>query len=360
MKLFQIITILFVLIIAGCGSKGDTKNMQQQKDKNIQQALTVEAVVAREEISGGILFSTGTILSNEEVQLQSEVPGKIIKILFEEGSNVSEGQLLVKLNDKEIQAELQKSVFEKKLLEEKEFRQRKLLEIQAISQEEYDASLNALNVIKANISMLQAQIEKTEIRAPFAGTIGLKNVNVGATISPATIIVSLQSVSPVKIDFSVPEKYSNQIRKGTKIIFTVEGSDKTYSGSVYATEPKIDPGSRTLRIRELSSNKDKSILPGSFANVQLELGENNKVIMIPTQALIPDISGAKVFVSEDGKAVSKQVETGLRTESHIQILSGLAEGDTVLISGILQLKPGVPVKVNMINGSSTIKTPANS
>ncbi|HET6245769.1 MAG: efflux RND transporter periplasmic adaptor subunit [Bacteroidetes bacterium] len=335
--------ILIVVAIYGCGSDAETSKKQPMPSSS----LTVEGEIAQKVWSKELVSSTGTTLANEEMNIQSEVSGRIIKINFEEGSTVNKGQILVKLDDLELKSLLQKSVLEKKLLDNKEKRQKKLLEIEAISQEEYDISQNAVDVLSAHIAMLRAQIQKTEIVAPFNGRIGLRNVSEGAIISPTTLIASLQDYSLIKLDFSVPEKYASQINSNTKILFTLEGSEEKYEAKVHAIEPRIDPVNRSLKIRAICSNKDRKILPGAFANVQVQLGEATLSIMIPTQAVIPDISGAKVYILKNGKASLSPVTTGLRTDIEISITSGINEGDTVITSGILQLKPGMPVLVNL-------------
>ncbi|MBA3901208.1 MAG: efflux RND transporter periplasmic adaptor subunit [Bacteroidetes bacterium] len=335
--------MMAVLAFSGCGS--DTAE-KAAGGSNI--LLTVEAEIATKSRSENLIRSTGTTLSHDEVNIQSEVNGRIVKIHFTEGSMVNKGQLLVKLDDEELQALLKKSILEKKLAEEREQRHKRLLEIEAISQEEYDATKNAYEVFAAHISMLKAQIQKTEIRAPFSGTIGLRNVSEGAIIAPGAFIASLQNFSPIKLDFSVPEKYARQINPETEIFFTIEGSTETFTAKVFAIEPRIDPVSRTLKIRALSSNKEGKILPGAFANVSVQLGKASMVIRIPSQAIIPDISGAKVFTLKDGKATLTEVTTGIRTDARVHINSGLQEGDTVITSGILQIKSGMPVNVNIL------------
>lgn len=257
---------------------------------------------------------------------------------------MNKGQLLVKLNDKELKAELQKTSYQKNLLEEKEVRQKHLLEIKAISKEEYDASLNALNMIKAQLSLLYAQIEKTELRAPFSGLIGLRNVSEGAAISPSTVITTLHNINPLKLEFSIPEKYSHELKAGTKVTFRIEGLDSVLVAEVYAFDPRIDQRSRTMLVRAMFPNNKKLVMPGSFASIKITPGEQRSSVMVPSQAIIPDASGARVFVMESGKAQFRIVQTSYRTQTQVEIVSGLSDGDTVLTSGILQLKPGMSVK----------------
>ncbi|OGV27679.1 MAG: hypothetical protein A3J84_06720 [Ignavibacteria bacterium RIFOXYA2_FULL_37_17] len=275
--------------------------------------------------------------------------GKIINIYFKEGSSVKKGDLLVKINDAELQAQLAKAKYNLKLLEDREHRQRVLLEREAISQEDYDVSLNELNVVKADIELVKAQVAKTEIRAPFDGVIGLKNVSEGSFVNTETIIATLQDINPIKIDFSIPEKYSGSVKVGDQIRFKVVGKDETYTGKVYAIEPKIDPQTRTLKLRAVYSNAARSILPGSFADVELILHEIQGALMVPTYSIIPELKGQKVFLYRNGKAFPQNVEIGIRTDTRVQITNGLAENDTLITSGILQIRPNSPVTISELN-----------
>lgn len=295
------------------------------------------------------IVSTGTVLANEEVQLRSEVSGKITKLLIKEGSYVRKGTLLVKINDADLQAQLAKANYRLQLAKDKEYRQKMMLKREAISQENYDAALNELQTTQADIQLIKAQIDKTEIRAPFDGIVGLKAVSEGSYISPADKIATLQSINPVKIDFSIPEKYYSTVKTGTQINFRIQGSDKLFNGKIYAVEPKIDPNSRSLQIRAICRNDKSEIYPGAFANIEIVLREINNALMIPTQALVPDFKGQKVFVAKNGRAVQTPVITGIRQESLIQITDGLSQGDTVITTGLLQLRPNMPVKISQVN-----------
>ncbi|MEO5931113.1 MAG: efflux RND transporter periplasmic adaptor subunit [Candidatus Kapaibacterium sp.] len=294
------------------------------------------------------IFVTGTVSANEQVDLQSEVPGKITRIFFREGTAVAKGTLLVKINDADLQAQLVRANYRKELAVLKEARQRQLREKDAVSQSEYDVALNDLNTSSADIALIRAQIAKTDIRAPFSGMIGLRNVSEGSYIAPSTKIVSLSNTNPVKIDFSVPEKYYSVVRPGSTISFTIQGSSGTYTGRVYAVEPKIDQATRTLLVRAVCSNGNGKIFPGAFAEIELTLKQIENTLMVPTEAVIPEAEGKKVFVSKEGKAESRKVEVGIRTDKNVQVLSGLAPGDTVITSGILQVKPGSALKISTI------------
>ena len=337
------VVILILLIIPKLKSSDDKTNSPGLRSSG---PLPVKAHITKYEVLDNKVLTTGTVLANEEVELKSEVSGKITKILFREGSSVNAGDLLVKINDSELQAQLQSAKSRLELQKETEYRQKQLLEKEAISQEDYDMTANQLKVNQAEVELIKAQIDKTQIRAPFSGIIGLKNVSEGSYVTNSTIIASLQNINPIKIDFSIPERYSSMVEVGDEINFSISGNNKNYVGKVYAIEPKIDPVTRTLKIRAMCSNTGREILPGSFANVVLVLKKIENAILIPSEALIPDIQGQKVFIYRNGSAVPQQVETGIRTDLNVQLTSGVSEGDTIITSGMLQIRPGAPVTIS--------------
>lgn len=342
-----ILAVIILLVIPKINLSESTETVNSSSDQNA--VLPVEAHIIHPTELGNNVLTSGTVLANEEVELKSEVDGKIIKIAFKEGSRVKKGDLLVKINDAELQAQLNKAKFTLQLLQDKEFRQRQLLEKEAISQEEYDDALNQLNVNKSEVSLIEAQIDKTEIRAPFDGVIGLKNVSEGSFITSSTVIATLQDINPIKIDFSIPEKYSGMAKVGDKINFTVVGVAEEHIATVYAIEPKIDPVTRTLKIRAVYSNSTGKILPGSFANVELVLDKIENAIMIPTQSVVPQLKGQKVYLYKSGKVAEQDIEIGIRTDTQVQVIKGLNANDTLITSGILQVKPGLPVRISEFN-----------
>ncbi len=295
------------------------------------------------------VFTTGTILANEEVELRSETSGKITKILFKEGSFVSKGDLLIKINDADLQAQLRRAESKVKLSKEKEVRQKQLRDGNLISQEEYDNTVGELNVNQADYDLIKAQIDKTEIRAPFSGVVGLRSVSEGSYVTTSTVIARLQNFNNLKVDFSIPEMYSASVKAGDDLEFKISGSTQLFKAKVYAIEPKIDPGTRTLQIRAICSSSYKELIPGAFANVELNLKQTSNAILIPTVSIVPELKGQIVYLSKSGVVVPQPVETGVREETQVQIVKGLSEGDTVITSGILQIRPNSKVKISEIN-----------
>jgi membrane fusion protein (multidrug efflux system) len=311
--------------------------------------LTVNGMVTKAESFSNSLAIAGTIEANEQVDIRSEVSGLVTEILFNEGSSVSKGKVLIKINDLELQAQLSQALTKQKLAQETEYRAGKLLEKEAISKEEYDVALSELRSLQSQTQLIRAQLAKTLIRAPFSGKIGLRTISAGEYITPSSNIARLVSTNPVKILFSIPEKYAGTIKLNTQISFTVAGSNTPYSGTVYAIEPGIDMSTRTLQLKAKASNNNGELLPGSFAKIDLPLSNVNDAILVPTESIIPVLQGKKVYISSNGKAKEVLVETGTRTDKSVLILSGLNIGDTVLTSGIMSLKNDIPVKVKVIN-----------
>jgi membrane fusion protein (multidrug efflux system) len=294
------------------------------------------------------LATTGTVRANEEVDIVSEISGKISDIYFEEGSRVAAGELLLKIDDSELVAEQQRALYRVQLAERAEARQKQLLDDGVISSETYDVALGELNVLRAELQLIEAQLLKTEIRAPFSGTIGLRWVSPGSYLSSQTRIASLNDLDPVKLDFTVPERYSALMKVGDGISFAVEGFDRTFPGTIYAVEPSVDAATRSLRVRARCPNRDGALVPGAFANVDLVLRSVPDALTVPSIAVIPELGGKKVFVFEDGVAQPRSVETGIRSENAVQVTSGLAEGDLVIISGILQMQPGLEIEIEEV------------
>ncbi|RZL46992.1 MAG: efflux RND transporter periplasmic adaptor subunit [Pedobacter sp.] len=310
--------------------------------------LSVEGIVVATRPFNSDLEISGSIEANESVVLRSEVAGLVTGIYFKEGSNVSKGTVLVKINDRDIQAQLREAQTKQNLSATNEGRAKQLLQKGAISQEEYDTSLADLQSLKSQAQVIRAQLAKTSIVAPFSGKIGLRSISVGEYLTPTTQIANLLSTNPVKISFSVPEKYVGQIKLNSTISFKTDASNKTYTGKVFAIEPGINQDTRTLQIKAFAANPTGELLPGSFAQVQLALSTIKDAILVPTEAVIPVLKGKIVYVSKDGKAKQVNVEAGTRTAENIVITSGLQAGDTVLTTGSMSLKPDAPVKVKIV------------
>ncbi|QKZ13173.1 efflux RND transporter periplasmic adaptor subunit [Spirosoma sp. KUDC1026] len=311
------------------------------------QTLAVNAFVVVSQSLREDVVSSGSLLAAEQVDIYPEISARITQLNIREGQPVAKGALLVKLFDQDLRAQLQKLLALADNARRTEDRNKQLLAKGGISQQEFDIATTNLRSSLADIDLVKANLLRTEIRAPFSGVIGLRNVSAGAVVTPSTLIARLQQISSLKLDFSIPEKYGSAVRTGSTISFQVDGSDKAGQGSVYAIEPGVEEQTRNLRIRARVNNTSARYRPGTFARVTLTI-QNERSLVVPTQAVIPQTRTNQVIVINNGKAQFKDVKTGLRTAGTIQILSGLAAGDTVATTGLLFLKPDAPVKVGRV------------
>lgn len=312
-----------------------------------KKVLNINATIVRPQVLVDEIPIIGSLLPDEEVNLSFETSGKIIEINFEEGTHVQKGQLLAKVNDRPLQAQLQRLVAQLKLAEDRVFRQDALLKRDAVSKEAYEQVKTDLATLNADIESVKAQIEQTELRAPFDGIIGLRQVSVGTYASPSTIVAKLTKISPLKVEFSVPESYAKDVQVGTVLHFTLTGSLNKYEAKVYARESSLDPETRSLTIRALYPNPS-GIMPGRFASITLRKQEFENALAIPSEAIVPEMGKDKVFLYKGGKAQPVDITTGIRTEALVQVVAGVNEGDTIITSGTQQLRTGMAVTIDNI------------
>jgi membrane fusion protein (multidrug efflux system) len=287
----------------------------------------------------------GTIMASESTEIHPEVSGRIVDLNLREGGYINKGALIAKLYDGDIQAQLKKLEVQLKIAEQTEQRQGQLLEIQGISKQDYDMSLLQVQTLKADIEINREAIRKTEIRAPFSGKLGLKNVSPGAYVTPANILTTISQVSNLKIQFSVPERYGALLTNGLPVSFAIDGTNKTFQASVLATEVRIDEMTRSLAVRAAIKDKDPALIPGAFAEVRIVLGRSDDALMIPSIIVIPQGRKKQVYQYQDGKAMPVEIETGVRDSIQIEVTSGLKAGDTVITSSLLFLRPGMDVSL---------------
>ncbi len=312
---------------------------------SIKPPAPVRVMVVQRDTMLEEIYVNGNLMGSESINLQPEAEGKVLEVFFNEGEEVAKGKLLLKLNDAELKASLQKIIAQITLATEKVQRLQKLVSANSISKEEYENSLNTLQILEADKAFTQAMIDKTELRAPFSGTIGLRNVSPGSMINRNTVIASLEQSDTMKLDISVPEKYAYSLRKGSIISFHVDHLKEEFTGRIYAIDPRIDKASRSLRLRAICSNHQQKLKSGAFARVRLVLNEKSDALMLPTEAIIPDVKGSKVFLVRNGSGFPEMVQLGLRSSSRVEVTEGLQAGDSVIISGHMQLKPGQVLRV---------------
>ncbi len=340
MKFLKILTIpLLLSALLSCNSKANDKALVKEKPP-----VAVDVIIAGNTGFSSDIEVNGTVLSDEMVDLHPEVGGRLTFLNIPDGARVAKGTLLAKVNDADLQAQLQQQKVQLDLAEKTEQRLKKLLAVNGVDQASYDAALSQVNLYNANMNVLQAQIDKTVVKAPFAGRLGLRLVSEGAYVSPTTIIGTLQETDKIKIDFSVPEAYVNLVKIGKTINIQTNESADNFSATISAIEPQINTSTRNIKVRA-RLNKG-SISPGAF--VKVLLNEKMKGIVVPTNAIIPDALSNQVVMVKNGKAVFQNVGTGIRNSDVVEITSGLKVGDTIAVSGVLYVRPNGAVKIKKV------------
>ena len=343
MKFLKILSIpLLLSALLACNSKTNDKALAKEKP-----AVPVDVIVAGKTDFSSDIEVNGTVLSDEMVELHPEVGGRLTYLNIPDGARVAKGTILAKVNDADLQAQLQQQKVQLELAEKTEQRLKKLLAVNGVDQASYDAALSQVNLYNANINVLQAQIDKTVVKAPFSGRLGLRLVSEGAYVSPSTVIGTLQETDKIKIDFSVPEAYASLVKIGKIIHVKTNESEQDLTATISAIEPQINTATRNIKIRA-KLNKG-TLSPGAF--VKVLLNEKMKGIVVPTNAIIPDALSNQVVMVKNGKAVFQNIETGIRNSDIVEITSGLQIGDTVAVSGVLYVRPNAVVKIKKVRSN---------
>jgi len=332
--------LLGVFLLAGCGKPNE------HAARPAAAAFVVDVVTIKPAVFQETLFATGTLLAKESVELPAQRAGVVKEVRFDEGQPVKAGDVLVVIDDTELQAQLKRAEAQLELAATVEKRNRQLLTNGAlVTEAAYDESRANLDVARAELELIRAQIAKTKIIAPFAGVAGLRRVSVGAYLTLGTPVATLQDLSALKLDFTLPERYLPYLRSSKQVQYQVAGHNGALPATIYAIEPLVDVATRSLQVRALAPNDEHGLLPGSFAEVRVALDEIPEAILIPPIALVPGLKEQRVFLHQAGKVVAREVRVGLRTAQALQIVDGLKPGDELIVTGILQLRAGMPVQV---------------
>ena len=337
------LSVFTAWLLWGCGGGGAPENAGPGAAP-----VKVEGFLVQPQEISSVIQSSGTLIPAEETVLYPEVSGRVVGVFIPEGKRISKGTLLVKLFDGDLQAQLKKLEAQGKLASQTEKRIGELSSVNGVSQQEYDQALLQLNLLESEMDIVKVQIAKTEIRAPYDGTVGLKQVSEGAFISPQTAVCTIRTSHRLKLDFSIPEKYGSMISEGTKVSFQLAGDTSEYIATVEATEQSVEKESRNLRIRAAVAPSPGQLMPGAFAEVKVPLSSRQNALLIPSQAIIPQARNKLVIVNRGGKATFVPITTGVRQESLVEVTGGLAIGDTIAITGIMFLRPGAPIEFSAI------------
>lgn len=347
----QAFIVIFCIFFAGfivTGCKNNKKKIAADAKPVAPPPPKVDGYIIKTTTLSQDIELPGTIIANEATEIHPEMSGRLTYLNATEGRNVSQGTLIAKIYDGDLRAQLQKLNIQLQVQEQTAKRYEELLKINGVSQQEYDMIVLQSNNLKADMEIVRSNIMRTEIKAPFSGTLGLKMVSPGAYVSPQTIITTIRQKNMVKLDFTLPEKFTSRLQPGQVVSFTTEGNNKTYQAKVIATESGMQEDNRSLMVRSLVINNDNNLLPGAFAKVKLGFAPDPDAIMIPSQAIIPQARGKQVVLYNGGNIKFVPVETGLRDSSLVQVTKGLQPGDTIITTGLMSLKPNGKVVLNKV------------
>lgn len=344
--------------LSSCKERADAA-VSSRKSNNADPTL-VDVLVASPRPIRNEIEANGSVVANEYVELHPEISGRIVYLNVPEGTKVAKGTVIARINDADLQATLEKSKAQLELYQKTEERASKLLEINGINQADYDLAVSNVNSTKADMDYTRAQLDKTIIRAPFDGVVGLRQVSPGAYVTQANIIATVQQMDKTKVDFTIPEQYSSVVRKGSLVDVQLDAQKSTRrKGLIVATEPQINLSSRNLKVRALLD--DGAAHPGSFVKVFVNAGVDKRAIMVPTNCIIPEDKNNQVILVKGGKAKVVNVQTGVREASNIEITQGINPGDTVVVTGVLFARPDAPVTIrNVRTEEDTTPTAANA
>jgi membrane fusion protein, multidrug efflux system len=340
---------VFLISIMACAKK-EKKTVASQPggDASRQMPARVDGYIVRTHTISEIVEVPGTIIANEATEIHPEISGRIVYLNVREGVYVPKGTVLARLYSGDLQAQLNKLQVQQQIAEQKTARLEQLVKIGGISQQDYELGKLEVNNIKSDIEILRANISRTVVRTPFAGKLGLKNISPGAYVTPSSIIATIQQTSQLKLDFTVPEKYSGQIKPGQLVTFSYQGANKKFLAKVIALESSVSEATRTIMVRSVIQEKDATLIPGGFAKVILNFEPDPNALMVPSQAILPQAKGKKVILYNGGKVKFQDVTTGIRDSSNVQVTSGLKAGDTIVITGLMSARPDGKIQLARI------------
>lgn len=352
--MMMVLSVVIVLLVQ-CKSKVDKKSDSPKETPPV----LVDIMIAEKQPISNLIEANGTVIANEFVELRPEVSGRLTYLNFPEGKNIEKGTVVARVNDADLNAQIAKSKVQLDLAQKTVDRYKHLLDINGLNQADYDAALNQVNSLKADIVYTQALIDKTVIRAPFSGVAGLRQVSPGAYVTPATVIATLQQTQQVKIDFTLPDIYGNVIRNGSVIDVELDAATKEKGKAlIIATEPGANTDTRNLKVRAIL--KGGKVNPGAFVKVFIDEGKERASVKVPANCIIPDDRNNQVVVMKDGRANFVNIKTGVREANSVEIISGIEPGDSVVVTGVLFARPKSKLKVRSVKRESEMMVSKDS
>lgn len=337
------------LVLAACNSANPEEGAGGGPAGGGMPPMPVEVVAAVADTVIDAIQATGQIEAMQQIELRPEVDGRITSILVREGTRVARGTGLFKIDDAELSAEVARARAERDLARQNLERTKALLAEQASSQAELERADAAARSAEASLALLQVRLNRTTVRAPFAGVMGARMVSVGDYVTTQTPLATLQTINPQRAVFTVPERYAAILERGQKVEFQVAAlADRTFTGTVDFVDPVVQLPGRTITVKAVVPNGDNALQPGMFIEARLATAVRPSAVVIPEDAVV-SLQGADiVWVAKDGKAARRQVTLGVRTPGFVEVRNGIEAGEQVVVGGVAMLQDGAPVAPTVV------------
>ncbi|MFA5420219.1 MAG: efflux RND transporter periplasmic adaptor subunit [Bacteroidales bacterium] len=342
---FLLLLLPGLIFLISCNrAKTETKNTTPS-------ALQVNALILSPRYFESRFIANANLIPYEETELKAPISGTVLAINFQEGQEVLKGQPLVQLDDRIWKARIRGLQAQLSIARSDVERNQSLLEVQGVSQEIVDKANSLIEELQAQVDELQVNISLANVSAPFNGRVGMRNFSLGSYLTQGQTITSLVQKDRLKVDFNIPERLMQFLKKGEEIKMVYQND--TLSAVIYAIDPKVNIDSRTLRVRCEMPNPEEKYMPGVFVEVIIPVSKDDKALVVPTSAVIPDLNAQTIYVYQGGKARRRTVQLGDRTDKQVRIRSGLNPGDTIITTGLMEVKDQLPVVIdNLVKQSA--------
>lgn len=308
-------------------------------------AVPVEVTAAFSDTVTDAIVATGQVEAVQQIELRPDIEGRVVDLLFREGARVAAGTPLVKIDDAELKAQVERARADRDLAKQSLERTRQLLADKAAAPADLERAEATSRSSQASLDLLELRLARTVVRAPFAGVIGKRLVSLGDYVSSASRLLTLQTVSPQRIVFTVPERYAGSLKVGQKVAFQVAAiAAETFDARVDFVDPVVTLPGRTITVKALADNGRGTLQPGMFIEARLATEVRPAAVIIPEEAISPTAGAAWVWVLEGDKVARREVELGVRSPGFVEVRKGIDLGDRVVVGGLDRLSPGATVK----------------
>ena len=341
--------VSWALSLAACGSGEAGAGGAPGGGAPGRMALPVEVAAARVERVVDVVAATGEIEAVQSIELRPEIEGRLVEIRMREGAEVAEGEPLFKVDDLELRTQVARQEAELTLAEQALQRTRQLLEDRASSAADLERAEATAKSARAALDLLKLRLDRTLVRAPFAGVVGARLVSLGDYVTTATRLVTLQTVNPQRAVFTVAERYAERVRRGQRVTFQVAAlSGRTFTGAVQFVDPVVQLPARTILVKAEVPNPDRALKAGMFIEAELAVETRPQAVVVPEDAVLPLEGADYVWVAADSAVTRREVSLGVRRPGWVEVLRGVDGGDLVVVGGLERLTEGAPVVPHVV------------